>query len=69
MQSKIASFKNFKRKDCCFVTTWIKGKGLQRIFPVFKSSLQTSREESIFIALKWTYGGAFERLFGRGGGI
>ena len=28
-------FKYFKRKNCPFVTTWIKSKGLQRLFSVF----------------------------------
>ena len=41
MRSEMASFKGFKRNDCCFVTTWIKSKVLQRHFPVFQSCLQT----------------------------
>ncbi len=28
-------FKDFKIKDCRFVTTWIKSERLQRLFPVF----------------------------------
>ena len=35
MHAKLVSFKDFIRKDCCFVTTWIKSKGLQSLFPVF----------------------------------
>ena len=35
MRADMASFKDFKRIDCCFVTTWIKSEGLQRLFPVF----------------------------------
>ena len=41
MRSEMASFKGFKRKYCCFVTTWIKSKLLQRHFPVFSSCLQS----------------------------
>ena len=66
-------FKDFKRKDCRFVTTWIKSEGLQRLFSLFQTCLQTWRvnkfsEKGIFNDLKWIYGGAFERLFGPGRG-
>ena len=71
---RYGEFKDFKIKDCRFVTTWIKSEGLHRLFSVFKTCLQTWRvnkfsEKSIFSDLKWIYGGAFERLFGLGRGI
>ena len=30
--AQIGEFKDFKRKDCCFVTTWIKSEGATKAF-------------------------------------
>ena len=65
---EMASFKDFKRKDCCFVTTWIKPKGYKGFFPYFRLVVRlgtcvNSREDGIFNDLKWICG-TFERLFG-----
>ena len=62
-------FNDFKRKDCRFVTTWIKSEGLQRLFfctldrfADFALELILGKK-GIFNDLKWLYGGAFEQLF------
>ena len=75
-----SSLSDFKGKDCDFVTEWLKSKGLHELCFTFKGALESYvyivkrviwslinfPGVRAFDHLKWTYNGAFERLFGSG---
>lgn len=75
-----SSLSDFKGKDCGFVTEWLKSKVLHKLCSIFEGALESYIVKRVirllinfpvvgaFDHLKWTYNGAFERLFGSGRG-